>query len=200
MSKLRSFILTEEARTSHSQHLSHYLETYHTDVDEEVHDEMKRAWVKIVREWRNATPDGDRENTINMLYPKYPILGVHATDKAGKVGSATTNLSVLVSQALSDDDRKKCVEQLLVAAEKAFRKVLADNPKFFEADDNFKVTSAFDAVRNGDTVRLQYKANHRKDEKNGVAKTLFTVGVDPGKLNSKTKHYDRVYLIDNTKR
>jgi hypothetical protein len=207
MSKLKSFILSEEVRASHALKYFNYMEKYHDDIYDIVIDELKKQWVLVKKANKFEMPDDGR---VEQLYLKSmnPDLsaglnGREVTIKSPQFSHPVTSpLSYDISLAFTDVQRKRMIDAALDAAETAFNNVIKDNPAIFaHVDSAEKVRNLFNVVRHDETVRLQFKVTHKEgDDRKELAKTIFTVSVDHGKITSKTKHIDRVYMVDNTKR
>lgn len=209
MVNLKSFILKEEIKSSHAAKFIDYQDNFHDDVLQDLTDKLTASWKKLAEEFNEVQPS---EFRINQVKEKNPdaLLGVEFDAKDVPVGVGRFNkpkmalASVKLSHAYTRESRKQMIKKLLAETKSVFEKTIGSNKKAFAIKMNSGNYQTLFHVRQSDddTIKIQFKTLER-DKKNNlysneVIKTIFIVGVEHGKENSKSKQFDRVFFIDYT--
>lgn len=199
---LKLHILEEDVKAKHALRYFNYVEHHHRNMFEDLIAAVKTDWSAYLA----SDPVNPNEHRVNELTLRDPdsFLGLELDTKDTKVGGprfhkqVDSPLSVKISQAFDLTARQKVIHQLMTLAEQAMKKLVSDNPAIFAINSEAEhVRYLFIVDRADDSVRLRFRTVHKEgDEKVDTNKTIFLVATEYGKLTSKMRHFDRVYLID----
>ena len=83
------------------------------------------------------------------------------------------------------------IQELLRYAEVAIKNVASNWDEIFNIEKKGRASAWFKIVHDNDEIRFQLALSDNKQE---TYKTLYSIRVEYGKVGSKTKDFDRVYL------
>jgi len=207
---LKNFIVVEEVRASHAAKFLDYQDNHHEEIHEELIALLSKAWKKESEKQNAKTEKNEKRLEDVLLKNPEAFVDIEFDSEEATVGaerfmkSKTAYPSVKISLVYNPAQRKSLSSDYFDLAKEVFNKVVDDN------QDAFAITSAagnvkpvFQVVKSEDNLlKLQFKST-MKDKSTGkpheTIKTIFMVGVERGKENSKTKFFDRVFFIDYTK-
>ena len=203
---LKNFILDEGIKSSHAVKFIDYQDNFHDDILEDLVKYLSKDWKKSVERRQKEKPDENRTAEILLKNPK-AFTSIEFSTKEIPVGlnrfpkPKTSSLSIKISHAYDINDRRSLIRVFLDDAQNVFEKVVHKNEDAFSIKFlSGKHKTLFYVVRGDDsTIKLQFKTFDKDKTSKEIIKTIFMVGVDHGKENSKTKNYDRIFFIDYTR-
>lgn len=194
MSSLKDHILREAARTSYAELFLSYLEKYHPEVFVELQHLLERKWQKVATE----------------LSKRYPLSSLAAQEAQVKNPSAKLNLEVfgapqklvtprpnearLVSPSVGlplaypAETRTVFLRSLLDGAQEVLHDLASTWQGVFHHEKRGQLVPSFKILRDHDEVKLQLITGPDN------YKTIYAVRVEPGRIGSKRRDFDRVYL------
>ena len=197
MQGLKNYIISEEIKVSHAARYLGYIERYHSQVFLDLKHRLEKIW----------------EGTVDSLIKKHPVSDETIQDSLLRNPKATPELKLVkipeklvtarvreplevapsakVPFVYSIQERHLLTKQLLVAAKKAMEETAADWKEIFNYEHKGKLQPWFKILDDADEVRFQLSMGTGTTE---AFKTLYSVRVEYGKLGSKLKDFDRVYL------
>lgn len=208
MLNLKSFILNEEIKAAHAVKFLDYQDNFHDDVQEDLITLLSKEWKKSAEKLSSSTtPHEGRVEDMKFKNPE-PFLGIEFTNEETQIGVGRftspkmSPISVKISHAYTAEQRKILIRNLLSVAKGVFEIIILKNKDAFDikmASGNHKTLFVVKNDADEQAVKLQFKTSE-KNNKSEIAKTIFMVGVEHGKEGSKSKHFDRVFFVDFTKK
>jgi len=207
---LKNFIISEEVRASHAAKFLDYQDNHHEEVHEELIALLSKAWKKEAERQNTKTPKDEKRLEDVLLKNPEAFVDIEFDNEEATVGaerfmkSKTAYPSVKISLVFNPAQRKSLSNIYFSLAKEVFDKVVDDNQDAFAiTSSSGNVKPVFQVVKSEDNLlKLQFKSV-MKDKSSGkpheTIKTIFMIGIERGKENSKTKFFDRIFFIDYTR-
>jgi len=206
---LKNFILSEEIKASHAAKFLDYQDNHHDEIQEELIEELSKEWKKLAEKFNRISKPDDKRLEDSLLKNPNAFTGIEFSNDEDLVGNdrfikpKSTLMSVKISLVFTSTERHLLFKHFFDAASKVFEKVIKDNEKAFSiTTPSGNIKPVFQVTKHDGSIKLQFKSTE-KDKETGknheVVKTIFMVDIERGKEKSKTKFFDRIFLIDYTK-
>lgn len=197
MSNLASFILSESLKTRSVLALHRFDTLFKHQVTKDLQQQLYAAWRSTARSLKLKVDQQTAEDAT-FKNPK-ALTGIIVTASATKLHSSSETGHVkLVSPVvklpllLSDSDRAIAQDAFLEAAAEQFKNVIATFSEVFTHElKSGQAASDFKVSRSKRSVRLYLSAEEKGVEHETV---LYHVSVEHGKINSKVRDHDIIYL------
>lgn len=197
MPSLKNFIINEENRTSHAERYLGYLDRYHSQVFLDLKKNLQKSWGDAVASLAKKHPISDEVMQDALLRNPKATPELKLVPGAEKLITARVREPLEVSPSVkvpfvySAQERQLLVKQLLKAANEAIEETIVGWKEIFNYEHKGKLQPWFKITHDPDEVRLQLSLGDGPHE---AFKTLYSVRVEYGKLGSKLKDFDRVYV------
>ena len=198
MNLLRNFMISEDLKVNHAERYLSYIEKYHHEVFQDLKKDLEKTW----------------ESEISRLIKKFPPRADAVQDAQLKNSEATVSLTLTVSPEklvssrqrepsevspsvkipliYSRDEREMILKSIIKVSKESIEKTVKSWRELFHYEKNGRVEPWFKVINDHDEIRLQLVVSSGEQE---TYKTLYSVRVEYGKSGTKTKDFDRLYLI-----
>jgi hypothetical protein len=198
---LKTFIIQEELRNEHAERFIRYKDHYNTQVLLDLKQALEKEWTRVVGAFSRAHKINPEDLELAMLQNPKVTGMLSVEDKGEKLVSSRHRENVEVSPSIkipllySREERDLMIKNALDSAETAIKATADKWKEIFRVEKQGRATPWFKIVRDHDEVRFQLALTSGTNE---MYKTLYAVRVEYGKPGSKTKDFDRVFLISLT--
>jgi hypothetical protein len=195
---LKNFIIKEELSTEHSARYLLFKERYHNQVLLDLKKTLEKEWTKDVNGLSKHLKLKDEDLQLALLQNPKALVQLLIEPKDEKIVSSRHRDTIEVSPSVKipllykNEERDLIIKELLASAEAAFKSITHTWDEIFKVEKKGRATPWFKVVTDHDELRLQLALSDGGQE---MYKTLYAIRVEYGKKNSKTKDFDRVYLI-----
>ena len=189
--KFRSFILNEQVRVEHAERFLTYLDKYHAEVVLDLQQQLLKDWQAEIKQLLKRFPEKKPEDLL------YATPALHVEQAQERITSSRhpklieVSPSVKIPLTYSLHERSLILRSLFKIAHDTLTQVADRWKEIFTYEKQGRSISGFKI--DGDDTELRFQMIVSNHEHVGY-KTLYVIQVDFGKLNSKTKNFDRVYL------
>ena len=164
---LKTFIVTEALRLDQAERFLRYKEKYHTEVFLDLKERLTLAWERSLRSLEKKASARSRDPLIVAPSVKVPLVYDH-------------------------HERDRVIAQLLSDAEEVFSETADAWSEIFTVEKDGRNTPWFRINRDHDETRFQLTLTINSHE---IYKTLYAIRVEYGRPGSRSKDFDRAYLI-----
>jgi hypothetical protein len=202
MTNLKNFLVQEAIDESHAKRLLDYQDKFHNEAAAELHERLAKAWSASLKELaKKHQPDADAIQDMNFKNPDKACVGLDLVTAPRKIQSSRfhkvkeTSLSVKISLAFTEPQRKVIRKTLLAEASKVLKGLMDDWRLVFKQENpKGLITTLFQIVHHDDEVRFGLASG--ADDASNHYRTVFVVGTEYGKAGTKLRDHDLVYLVD----
>ena len=179
----KTFVIQESLKSEYSNQLILYKERYHTNI---IYDLKKM----LENSWKSFAEKSNKKIKIE------DSISVSSTPE--KISSSRHRNIIEVSPSLkiplflSMEERDILIKESLSISEKVFNKLSQDWKEIFNIERNGKIKPWFKIIKDHDEIKFQYILSLNGED---FYKTLYSIRVEYGKRNSKTRDFDRIYLV-----
>lgn len=194
----QSFIIQEDLRAEHAERFILYQERYNAEVLIDLKKWLESDWTKAVSSLSKKHKITDADSQMALLQNDNATTALTIESKDEKITSPRHREPVLVSPSVKipllykKEERDLITKALLDVAEGSIKDVTHQWREIFRVERRGRATPWFKIVRDLDEIRFQLALTDGSQE---MYKTLYTVRVEYGKVGSKLKDFDRIYLI-----
>lgn len=195
---LKNFILQEDLRAEYADRFMLYQERYHTQVLLDLKKSLEKDWSREVVASSKAHVIKPDDLELTLLQNPKTTAKLELDEKSEKLSTSRHREPVEVSPSVKvpllykREERDLIIKNLLKSAETAMRGITESWKEIFRVEKKGRATPWFKITHDHDEVRLQLALS---SEKNEMYKTLYSVRIEYGKSGSRTRDFDRVYLI-----
>lgn len=198
---LQTFIIQENLRLEYAERLNIFQERYNHQVLLDLKDLLEKNWDKLVKieSKRHIVDNIDSELAI-IKNPKAVIL--ITLEKADERIITTRHReaievspSIKIPLLLKTHVRDFIIKSLFDTAESTFIDIADKWKEIFRVEKNGRATPWFKIIRDSDEIRFQLILDSTNENTKAAYKTLYSIRIEYGKNGSKTKDFDRIYLI-----
>jgi hypothetical protein len=198
MTNLQNFIIQEELRADHAERFLIFQERYNDQVLLDLKKALEKEWSKnanvLIKKHKLDIDDVE----LALIQNSKASVSIDVESKDEKISSSRSreaievSPSVKISLLFKQQERDLIIKTFLDAAENSIKHIADQWREIFRVEKQGRAVPWFKIVRDKDEIRFQLALSNGKNE---MYRTLYSVRVDYGKLGSKTKDFDRVYLI-----
>lgn len=198
MTNLQNFIIQEELRADHAERFLIFQERYNDQVLLDLKKALEKEWSKnanvLIKKHKLDIDDVE----LALIQNSKASVSIDVESKDEKISSSRSreaievSPSVKISLLFKQQARDLIIKTFLDAAENSIKHIADQWREIFRVEKQGRAVPWFKIVRDKDEIRFQLALSNGKNE---MYRTLYSVRVDYGKLGSKTKDFDRVYLI-----
>ena len=195
---LKSFIIQEDLRVEHAERFLLYKERYHHEVIVDLKKSLEKAWEHDASALSRAHKIKDDDLQYALLQNPAATVKITIESKSEKFNTSRHRETIEVSPSAkvpllySKEERDLIIKTLIKSSEAVMKDITDRWSEIFKVEKKGRATPWFKITHDHDEVRLQLVLSAGKSE---MYKTLYAVRIEFGKPNSKTKDFDRVYLI-----
>ena len=195
---LQNFILQEALKTEHAARFILFQERYNTQVLLDLKKALEKEWAKDVTSLSKKHVIAQDDIQFAQLQNPKAVIELALEPRDERIISSRHREAVEVSPSVKipllykRDERDLIIETILKSAETAFKEVADSWREIFRVEKKGRATPWFKLVHDKHELRFQLALT---DGDNETYKTLYAVRVEYGKLGTKTRDFDRVYLI-----
>ena len=194
---LKNFIIQEGLSAEHSARFLLFKERYHTQVLLDLKKELEKQWAKEVNALSKKYKLKDEDLQLALLQNPKTTIQLSIETKVEKIITSRSRKPVEVSPSVKipllykNEERDLMIKEFLIIAEAAALKISRDWDEIFKVEKKGRATPWFKITHDHDELRFQLALSDSGKE---MYETLYSIRVDFGKSNSRTKDFDRVYL------
>jgi len=194
---LKTFIIKEELNAEHSARFLLFKERYHTLVLVDLKKSLETEWTKDVKALSKRYKIEDEDLQLALLKNPKAVIQMLIEPKDEKIISSRHRETIEISPSVKipllykKEERDLMIQELLRYAEVAIKNVASNWDEIFNIEKKGRASAWFKIVHDNDEIRFQLALSDNKQE---TYKTLYSIRVEYGKVGSKTKDFDRVYL------
>lgn len=196
---LKSFMLREELKVSHAERYLAYAERHSNEVFHELKQKLEKSWEAAVKKTEHAHPIHKEVIQDAVLRNPKATTSVSLSRKSEKLITSRSPVplevapSVKIPLIYSPEERKLVTKSLLSAARDAFEETVDAWSVIFNYEKNGRRKPWFKISADHEEVRLQLAMTEGDAES---YKTLYAVRIEYGKKGTKTRDFDRLYLVN----
>ena len=194
---LKTFIIQESLHAEHAERFLLFKERYNTQVLLDLKKELEKAWNKEINSLAKHHKIKDEDLQLALLQNTKSTVNLSIEPKDEKIISSRHREAIEVSPSVKipmlykREERELITKDLLSSAEDVIKKIIHKWDEIFHVEKKGRATPWFKITHDHNEIRLQLVLS---DSGQDMYKTLYSVRVEFGKNNSKTKDFDRVYL------
>ena len=195
---LKTFIVTEALRLDQAERFLRYKEKYHTEVFLDLKERLTLAWERSLRSLeKKYPPPTEKVQDAQLRYPQATVQ-LTLVNKTEKIASARSRDPLIVAPSVKvplvydHHERDRVIAQLLSDAEEVFSETADAWSEIFTVEKDGRNTPWFRINRDHDETRFQLTLTINSHEN---YKTLYAIRVEYGRPGSRSKDFDRAYLI-----
>jgi len=194
---LKNFIIQEGLSAEHSARFLLFKERYNTQVLLDLKKELEKEWAKEVNALSKKYKLKDEDLQLALLQNPKTTIQLSIETKVEKIITSRSRKPVEVSPSVKipllykNEERDLMIKEFLIIAEAAALKISRDWDEIFKVEKKGRATPWFKITHDHDELRFQLALSDSGKE---MYETLYSIRVDFGKSNSRTKDFDRVYL------
>ena len=198
MSRLQNFILSEELRLEHAERFVLFQERYHHQIFVDLKNSLSRAWEKEIVSLKRTHKINQEDVELLLLDNPKAQIDLSVSTKTEKIVSNRhrdpfeTVTSVKIPLLYSHDVRDLMIKKLIETAKEELKQLTLKWSEIFKVEKQGRAKPWFKILDDHDEVRLQLSLSSGSSE---MYKTLYSVRTEYGKSSSRTKDFDRVYLV-----
>lgn len=195
---LQSFIIQEDLRAEHAERFILYQDRYNTEVLLDLKKWLESDWTKAVNSLSKKHKITDDNVQMAMLQNSNATTSLSVESRDEKITSPRHREPILVSPSVKipllykKEERDLITKELLDKAENTIKDVTHQWREIFRVERKGRATPWFKIVKDRDEIRFQLALTDGSQE---MYKTLYAIRVEYGKVGSKLKDFDRIYLI-----
>jgi hypothetical protein len=195
---LKNFIIQEELRSEHAERFLLFKERYNTQVLLDLKKALEKDWTKVASSFTKSHKIAADDLEYALLQNPKTTGAVSVEDKDEKLVTSrhreTTEVSpsIKIPMLYKREERDLMIKSALDTAEDVIKHITNQWKEIFRVEKKGRATPWFKVTRDHDEIRLQLALS---DGANEMYKTLYAVRLEYGKPGSKTRDFDRVYLI-----
>lgn len=199
---LSDFILTEKLNHEHAERYLTYIDRYHNEVWTELHQRLANEWeAELVKIKESIKPIDDMITQRELRSPGI-ISELQLLTSPEKINSTRirgTNLvspSVKVPYVYHSETVDLVIKRLSKVAVQVFNDIASEWSEIFNYEKKGQVIPGF-KVESGDShegVKFKITSSIGGEE---AYRTIYSVNVEHGRPGSKTRDFDRVYLLSH---
>jgi hypothetical protein len=193
----KNFIIQEAVKNEHAARFMLFKERYHTQIFLDLKNELEKSWDKEVSKLIKKYKVSDDDAKFSVIQNPKTSTVISVESKAEKLTNPRYRESIEVSPSVKipliykREERDLITGSILDVAEDAINKITTEWKEIFKIEKNGRSIPWFRIVRESDEIRFQLVISEGKQE---MFKTLYSVRIDFGKVGSKIKDFDRIYL------
>lgn len=195
---LRSFIIQEELRLDQAERFVRYKDKYHSEVFIDIKDALTKAWNReCTLLSKQHAPSDDLVRDAQFRNPD-ALVNLAVSASTEKITSSRSRETLIIAPSAKvplvydQHERDRLITKLLEVAEQTFTDLAETWREIFTVEYKGRAVPWFRIVRDHDEVKFQLALSLDANEHH---RTLYTVRVEYGRPGSKSKDFDRVYLI-----
>jgi hypothetical protein len=194
---LQSFILQEELRADHAGRFILYQERYNTEVLLDLKKTLEKDWAKVVNSLSKKYKTAAEDVQLARFQNTNATIALEVEFKDEKITSPRHREPMLVSPSVKipliyrKEERDLIAKAIFDEAESSMKDVTERWREIFRVEKKGRAIPWFKIARDNDEIRFQLTLTEGSQE---MYKTLYTVRVEYGKVSSKLKDFDRIYL------
>lgn len=194
----QSFIIQEDLRAEHAERFILYQERYNTEVFLDLKKWLESDWTKEVNSLSKKHKITAEEIQSAQLQNENATIALTVVSSDEKITSPRHREPVQVSPSVKipflykKEERDLITKDILDKAELVIGDVTHQWREIFRVEKKGRATPWFKVVRDKDEIRFQLALSDGGQE---MYKTLYAIRVEYGKPGSKTRDFDRIYLI-----
>ena len=187
----KNFLLVEKIDAEYAQRYLTFKEQYHLTVIDDLITGLNKIWVNDITNINKKIDHTSDQEFDNML---------SVSDKPEKIISsrykipAEALISVKVPITLNQTKRDLIIKDLLASSVKVLNNIAFQWKEIFNIEKDGRIVPWFKIYQDVDDIKFQLILG---DDNISSYKTLYSVKVEYGNKKSKTKLFDRIYLISN---
>jgi len=194
---LKNFIIQEELSAEHSARFLLFKERYHTQVKLDLKKALEKEWAKDVNSLSKHHKLKDEDLQLALLQNPKALVQLIIEPKDENIITSRNRKPIEISPSVKipllykNEERDLMIKNFLITAEAAILKVSYDWDEIFKVERKGRATPWFKITHDHDELRFQLALSNSGKE---MYETLYSIRVEYGKSNSRTKDFDRVYL------
>ena len=194
----QSFIIQENLRAEHAERFILYQERYNAEVLLDLKKLLESDWTKAINSLSKRYKITDEDVQSARFQNDNATVALSVESKDEKITSPRHREPVLVSPSVKipllykKEERDLITKALLDSADDTIKDVTHQWREIFRVERKGRATPWFKIVRDHDEIRFQLALTDGSQE---MYKTLYAIRVEYGKVGSKLKDFDRIYLI-----
>lgn len=195
---LQTFIIQEDLRGELASRFLLYQERYNTQILLDLKNWLEKDWTKAVNSLSKKFKLDDEDVQLALFQNPKATIALIVESKDEKVASSRNreqtevSPSVKIPMLYNAEERDLILKNLLNEAEKVINDVTHQWREIFRVERKGRATPWFKIVRDNDEIRFQLALSSDNQE---MYRTLYSIRTEYGKKGSKTKDFDRIYLI-----
>lgn len=195
---LKTFIIEENLRNELAERFLLFKDRYHHQVFLDLKKWLSSDWAKDIKILSKKFKIDNDNIEFAKLQNSKSILDITLVDNDDKIVSSRHRESINISPSvkipllLKQEERDLIIKSLLNKSEDTIKDVTNQWNEIFRVEKKGRATPWFKIIRDKDEVRFQLALSDSDKE---MYKTLYAIRVEYGKQGSKTKDFDRLYLI-----
>lgn len=197
MGLLSQFILQEALQVSHADRYLSYVERFHLEVFLDLKKELEKQWLPICSKLNNRFKIHEQDRQEQTLQNPKACLEIELVSKTEKLTSSRSHTPLEISPSVKiplffkKEERELVLEELIDAAHITFLNTTDKWKSIFNYEKKGQLVPWFNILLEKDEIRLQLALSHGSSHS---YRTLYSVRTEYGKIGSKIKDYNRIYL------
>jgi hypothetical protein len=195
---LQTFIIQEDLRGELASRFLLYQERYNTQVLLDLKKSLEKDWTKEINSLSKKHKIDDEDAQLAQFENPKATTALSVESKDEKVTSSRNREPTEVSPSVKipllykAEERDLIMKSILDEAERTFKDITHQWREIFQVEKKGRATPWFKIVRDKDEIRFQLALSSDQQE---MYRTLYSIRTEYGKKGSKTKDFDRIYLI-----
>jgi len=195
---LQIFIIQEDLRGELAERFLLYQERYNTQILLDLKKQLEKDWTRITNSLSKRYKLDEEDVQLALFQNPKASTELSVESKDEKVTSSRNreptevSPSVKIPMLYKPEERDLIVKSILDEGENSIKDVTHQWNEIFRVEKKGRATPWFKIVRDKDEIRFQLALSNDNEE---MYKTLYSIRTEYGKKGSKTKDFDRIYLI-----
>ena len=197
---LQNFILEEALKLDYAERYLIFKERYYQEIFVDLKQKLAKAWEKEISFCERKYKIDKEDVELSLIKNENATIKMSVVSKTEKVvsyrnrGPIEAAASVKIPLLYSRHERDLIIVRLIDISNSVLKELTNDWSEIFKVEKQGRAIPWFKIVKDHDEIRLQFALSSGKSE---MYKTLYSVRVEYGKDSSRTKDFDRVYLVSN---
>lgn len=198
-SSFSKYVLLQEIKSVHAAKLFDYTEKYHLEIANFLKNDLSKAFNKFINSIdKKIKPDEDILEKYRLEDKNSNALSVDITSTKllsnRFINQKDSTVNLYISHAYDKSDRQYIINNALSIGQTVLENSILKFKQIFHIEKpSGNTESVFNVAYHDNEVKLQFSSKSGTEH---TLKTIFIIGVEFGKENSKSKNFDRIFFID----